>query len=217
VGGSVRHGLDGAQLDECQRHERILNVAFPGDPFLLLCPYDATALGEDTLDLARESHPLVLESGRSRISDAYQPDQLLDSLFIGPLTAPTGAVTERRFDRYGLAGLRRFVADRAVAGGAGDRCDDLVLATSEIATNIVTHGGDEGEVRCWTDGDWMVCELEGSGTITDPLAGRLRPDPAQPGGRGLWLANQLCDLVQVRNTGMGSVVRLRVRSSTGPA
>ena len=32
-----------------------------------------------------------------------------------------------------------------------------------------------------------------------PLAGRRRPAPSEPDDRGLWLANQLCDLVQVRS------------------
>ena len=39
-----------------------------------------------------------------------------------------------------------------------------------------------------------------------------QPLPDQPGGRGLWLANQLCDLVQIRNTGAdASVIRMRAR------
>ena len=42
-----------------------------------------------------------------------------------------------------------------------------------------------------------------------PLAGRLRPPPTQEGGRGLWLANQLCDLVQIRSRPGRTTVRLR--------
>ncbi len=33
---------------------------------------------------------------------------------------------------------------------------------------------------------------------------------ATTGGRGLWLANRLCDLVQVRSGEQGTVVRLHV-------
>ena len=40
----------------------------------------------------------------------------------------------------------------------------------------------------------------------DPLAGRERPAGLGDAGRGLWIVNQLCDLVQVR----GGVVRLHV-------
>jgi anti-sigma regulatory factor (Ser/Thr protein kinase) len=31
------------------------------------------------------------------------------------------------------------------------------------------------------------------------------------GGRGLWLVNQLCDLVQLRSSAAGGVVRLHMR------
>ena len=42
------------------------------------------------------------------------------------------------------------------------------------------------------------------------MAGRLRPVLDEPGGRGLWLANQLCDLVQVRTFENGNVVRIHM-------
>ena len=48
--------------------------------------------------------------------------------------------------------------------------------------------------------------------IVEPLAGRLRPLNPARGGNGLWLANQLCDLVQVRSSEAGTVVRLLVRA-----
>jgi anti-sigma regulatory factor (Ser/Thr protein kinase) len=34
------------------------------------------------------------------------------------------------------------------------------------------------------------------------------PPLSDEGGRGLWLANQLCDLVQIRSGENGTVVRL---------
>ena len=48
------------------------------------------------------------------------------------------------------------------------------------------------------------------GRISDPLAGRARPEPTQLSGRGLWIVNQLCDLVQIRSGPGGSVVRIRL-------
>ena len=50
-------------------------------------------------------------------------------------------------------------------------------------------------------------------TITspdDPLVGRVKPVPTQVGGRGLWLANQFCDLVQIRSGDDGTAVRLQM-------
>jgi anti-sigma regulatory factor (Ser/Thr protein kinase) len=51
------------------------------------------------------------------------------------------------------------------------------------------------------------------GYIAEPLVGRLRPSAAVEGGHGMWLANQLCDLVQVRSSRAGTTVRLIVRTA----
>ena len=64
-------------------------------------------------------------------------------------------------------------------------------------------------------GDGMlVCEVEDDGYIDDALAGKRPPDPDSAGGRGLWMANQLCDLVQIRSAESGSVVRVQMRRVT---
>ena len=49
-----------------------------------------------------------------------------------------------------------------------------------------------------------------SGRIEDPLVGRERPPHEQGRGRGLWIVNQLCDLVQIRSGEGGTHVRLRM-------
>ena len=56
----------------------------------------------------------------------------------------------------------------------------------------------------------MLCEISDRGRFDEPLAGRVRPAPDQPDGRGLWLVNQLCDLVQIRSSPAGNVVRLHM-------
>jgi anti-sigma regulatory factor (Ser/Thr protein kinase) len=53
-----------------------------------------------------------------------------------------------------------------------------------------------------------VVEFSDSGRVTDPLAGRLMPSLEQTGGRGVYLVNQLCDLVQLRSSDHGTVVRV---------
>jgi anti-sigma regulatory factor (Ser/Thr protein kinase) len=91
---------------------------------------------------------------------------------------------------------------------------DLILAVNEAATNALLHGGNEGELRIWTDGREVVCEVTDSGTFHEPLAGRQRPEPDWVCGRGVWLMNQLCDLVELRPTDTGTVVRLHVELGT---
>ena len=56
----------------------------------------------------------------------------------------------------------------------------------------------------------MVCEVADAVRIDDPLAGRERPPADAPNGRGLWLANQLCDLTQLRSGEDGTVLRLHM-------
>ena len=86
-----------------------------------------------------------------------------------------------------------------------------MLAVNEVATNSIRHGGGRGVLRIWHAAGALVCEVADSGRIADPLAGRQRPVSGQSGGHGLWLCNQICDLVQVRTFATGSVVRLHTR------
>jgi hypothetical protein len=53
------------------------------------------------------------------------------------------------------------------------------------------------------------CEVRDAGRLDAPLAGRL-PPTGDSGGWGLWLANQLCDLVQLRSYPAGGAVRLHM-------
>jgi anti-sigma regulatory factor (Ser/Thr protein kinase) len=54
----------------------------------------------------------------------------------------------------------------------------------------------------------LLCEVQDEGQIDTPLVGRSRPSPEARNGRGMWLVNQLCDLVQIRSASSGSVVRV---------
>jgi hypothetical protein len=60
----------------------------------------------------------------------------------------------------------------------------------------------------WAGPEAVICEVTDSGRIEDAMAGRVAPDPLAGYGRGLWIANSLCDLVQLRSQPGGTVVRL---------
>jgi anti-sigma regulatory factor (Ser/Thr protein kinase) len=60
----------------------------------------------------------------------------------------------------------------------------------------------------WLTPGAAVVEFTDTGRVTDPLAGRRRPDLEQVGGRGLYLVNHLCDLVQLRTSASGTTIRL---------
>jgi anti-sigma regulatory factor (Ser/Thr protein kinase) len=201
------------ELVECQRHEALLNLAFSREPsFRLLCPYDTESLPDAVIEEAARSHPVVIEDGVRRTSEAYHGTAAISAPFAEPLPAPPASVQELRFDANTLGGLRQLVAARAAdAGFDAPRANDLVLAVNEVATNSVRHGGGSGILRVWVGTRWLVCEVEDRGLLDDPLAGRQEPAGDQNGGRGLWIANQLCELVQVRTFAKRTVVRLHVR------
>ena len=202
-----------AELVECQRHEALLNLAFAGaEDFWLLCPYDVDALDPGVIERAHHSHPVVVTDGGPRESAAYEDLPVVAAPFAQPLPDPPADADELPFVSGTLASVRRLVKLRAEAAGMlAERAGDLVLAVNEVATNSIRHGGGGGVLRVWPAGDALICEVADAGRIADPLAGRQRPTSGQSGGHGLWLCNQICELVQLRTFATGSVVRLHTR------
>jgi anti-sigma regulatory factor (Ser/Thr protein kinase) len=208
VGEPISPGRVAQELVECQRHEALLNVAFAGSgDWSLLCPYDTALLPPDVVDEALRTHPFV-HGGAA--SPAYRDDSA--GLPAHPLPSPPAAHAELRYGAEPLDAVHDFVRTHAAeAGLAARRVDDLDTAVHELAINSLRHApGRQGVVAFWTDGDDVVCEVRDDGRIEDPLVGRVPPRLDQENGRGLWIVNQLCDLVQVRSSTAGTVVRVRV-------
>lgn len=214
VGEPAWAGRSVAALDECARHESLLNVAFScGPAWRLLCPYDLAALDAATIDAARTTHPALMHEGVSRRNGAYLPLDIAPGPFNGSLPAPPADHEQLLFTRMGLSAVRNLVAARAEAGGLSVVTgEELVLAINELATNSVQYGGGGGTLRIWSEPGAFVCEVRDRGFIRDPLVGRLAPPVDQHGGRGLWLVNQLCDLVQIRSAPSGTVVRVHTQA-----
>jgi len=212
VGEPISTRRAAAELAECHRHEALLNVAFADPHFWLLCPYDTEALDPAVIEEARRNHPFVSEDGVAAGSDRFPGAEALGVPFDAPLPDPPLATSCLLFDRGPLNGLRAFVAGHAEAAGLSrERAADLVLAANEVATNSIRHGGGFGAARIWRADGAIVCEVADAGRIEDPLAGRRRPRAEAIGGRGLWIANQLCELVQLRTFATGTIVRLHMR------
>ena len=210
IGEPISTARNEAALVECHIHESLLNVAFRDEPnFWLLCPYDTASLPTRVIEQTIVNHPFVCDGAGHRSSDTDHLE--FAAGFAQPLPPPVGEVVTVGFGAATMQPLRRFIAAQAVAAGLAEvRAGELVVAASEVATNVVVHGGGDGRVRIWTDAGHLLCEIEGHGHITDPLVGRLRPGHAQIHGRGVWLANQFCDLVQIRSTEQRTTVRLHV-------
>ena len=214
IGEPVWPGRSEAEVDECQRHEALLNVAFhQGPAWSLLCPYDLAELDPEQVRTARATHPALSHEGVSSRSEAYLPLHRAPSAFTGALPEPPQDRDELAFTFRGLGAVRSLVSARAERAGLGAEArEDLVLAVNELVTNSVQYGGGGGTLRIWSEQDELVCDVRDRGYILDPLAGRIAPPLDQHGGRGLWLVNHLCDLVQIRSTPNGTVVRVRMRA-----
>lgn len=214
VGEPVWADRSPAALEECQRHEALLNVAFaPAPAWNLLCPYDASRLDDEVLESVDRSHSCVLHDGRAEQSDSFDPEP---DCFSGALPPPASRPEILDFGLGELSDVRRRAATAAERAGLEPLgVADLVTATSELAANSVMHGGGNGTLRLWREGPNLMVEVEDRGRIEEPLVGRLRPGIAQEGGRGLWLANQLCDLVQIRSGDAGTTVRLHMLAHEG--
>ena len=113
--------------------------------------------------------------------------------------------------RSDLSQVRALVLKRAREAGLTEaRANDLVLAVSEVAANTLRHTGSSGTVAIWHDEREIVCEIHDEGTITDPLAGQVRPAPDATGGHGLWLVYQVCDRVDLDSDVNGTTIRMHM-------
>jgi anti-sigma regulatory factor (Ser/Thr protein kinase) len=111
-----------------------------------------------------------------------------------------------------LRPVRGFVASRAErAGLSPPRISDLVIAISELAANTVRHTNGGGTVQVWQTAKEIICQVADTGQITDPLAGHRPRSDGMLGGNGLWVVNQVCDLVQARTGRAGTTTRLHMR------
>lgn len=212
IGEPVWAGRSAAEYPACAQHEALINAAFRERDAAILCPYDTSRLDPVWLADAYRTHPVMWTPTARWDSPHYTDPYAVAASFAVPLgAAPAGAATiEVR--RGTLAAIRRFAADRArEAGLHPDRVDDLTIAVSELAANSVVHA-DGGTLAVWTEDGQLLCQVDDTGHIDDPLAGRVpvAADEAT-GGRGLLLVNQLCDLVRMHSRPGATSVRLYLR------
>jgi anti-sigma regulatory factor (Ser/Thr protein kinase) len=211
IGEAIWPGRTPDELAECERHESLVDLAFSGGrAWDLLCPYDVESLDDRVIESAQRSHAYLARDGESENNQAYHPAPQPPRPFDGVLPAPPPTARELRFSGEELEGLRHFLSGWAAEERLdSQRTEELVLAVNELATNSIRYGGGRGELCVWSEPDTLLCEVRDEGHISDPLVGRTRPTPEENHGRGLWLVNQLCDLVQIRSSAQGTAVRVR--------
>jgi len=204
-------GIPDCGPEHWARLDIALNVAIEGLPMTVLCPYPA---GSPELARVEATHPLLSTGGDTHRSPRYQRphDAVVE---YPPPPPPDLAVPEAEltFDASGLAAVRATVVGASSAAGlAGGRLEDFVLAVNEVASNAVEHGPGHGRLRVWTTGGVIVAEVADAGRMDVRFPGVAAPPPSGPRGRGLWLASEMCDVLQVWSGEAtdGTVARLRV-------
>lgn len=205
-----RQARSAAHLSELRHHEWLLNRAFASSPtWSMLCPYDTADDDQDALRSLSRCHPLIRRGGRQEHNDGFLT---ADAYPFDAFAGPCDPYQELSYTDGDLAAIRSKVSQCAAdAGIPQERLPRLAIAVTEIATNSIRHGGGHGTLRTWAQDRTFLCEFRDAGYISDVMAGRTRPAPDQPGGRGLWLAHQLCDLVEIRSTpDQGTVIRLHM-------
>ncbi len=199
------------ELRETARHEALIHRAFADTPATILCPYNAAALASSVIGDARRTHPTLLRRGARQPSRDYPGPDSLPPGCDSPLPEPPSRAAMLRY-ATSLRALRDLVARHAAqAGLTAARTADLVLAVSEIAANTLRYTRAEGTLHVWRTPNSLICQIHDQGRITDPLAGRRRPVIDALGGHGLWVVNQVCDLVEMRSGRTGTTVRMRMR------
>ncbi|WP_328397965.1 ATP-binding protein [Streptomyces sp. NBC_00390] len=110
-----------------------------------------------------------------------------------------------RRERRSVPAAREFVRATAVDWGVDARLDDLLLCTSELATNALVHGVPPGRgyrVRMWLHGDGTLrLEVHDSGDGRPAVR-----EPDEESGRGLLLVTALADKWGVGGRAPGKVV-----------
>jgi anti-sigma regulatory factor (Ser/Thr protein kinase) len=213
VVGDTDFGPTPREWLEWKRYEAVINRALHAQPLWGMCVYDARRLPDEVLEAGLRTHPnLVTEHGRRANPDFVEPADYLRSLPVPDEPLESTPPLLQVDDVSDFIALRHTVAERlAGLGGDRDRVEDLHLAIDEMSSNAVRHGSPPVQLRLWASADRVVCTISDRGRgMDDPFAGYGPAHGADlsRGGMGLWLARQLCDNVDVIDSGAGLTVRL---------
>jgi anti-sigma regulatory factor (Ser/Thr protein kinase) len=215
VGESIWPGRSDAELCEATRHEALLNLAFATAAVSIMCPYDVRGLTADVVGGVQRTHPAILQNGRTQAASGYADRGVVPAECDDPLPAPPASAQTLGYETS-LRQARDLVASHGAAlGMAAERITNLVIAAGEITANTLRHTGGGGRLWVWHTGEEILCQVQDQGWITDPLAGRQRRSP-EDSGHGLWVVNQVCDLVEIRTSqATGTIIRLHMHREDG--
>ena len=207
VGECAWPAAPGPLAAEWERFDAVLDTVLAGSPVEMICTYDAASLPASIVERARLAHPLVGVDPVVPSEAHLDADALARLLAPGPLaTPPTATVSVGPLDP---PAARRFVA-RCLAGSAlpPERLEDLLLVVTELVTNGWQAAASTVSVACWQARHGIVVQVDDDGNgLCGPFSGYRRPALDALGGRGLWIARQLSDAVEIAAAPVGTTVR----------
>jgi anti-sigma regulatory factor (Ser/Thr protein kinase) len=203
-------GRSAPESCEAIRGDALINLALARTRASVLCPFDEARLPPPVIVGARLTHPEhVADSWLAGPAPQAVPWRFPPG-YDDPLPPPPAGAETLGFDTD-LARVRGLAERHARQAGLGrDRTADLVLAVSEVAANTLEHAVSTGLLQVWHDDRELLCQVSDAGWIADPMAGRVRSRP-EGRGHGLFVVNQLCDLVELRTCRAGTTIRMHMR------
>jgi anti-sigma regulatory factor (Ser/Thr protein kinase) len=119
------------------------------------------------------------------------------------------ATISRDFTRENLVELRHEVQRRAERYGmTGTALYRFVVAVYELTTNAIRYGGGRGRLELWSANSRLHCRVTDRGPGLPDGYEIRRPSPDALDGRGLWLARQGCESLNVERTGGATMITL---------
>ena len=208
IGEAIWPGRRPEELVECQLHEAMLNIAIdPETPFWLICLYDVVTLSSAVVEEAHRSHPVIVAAGSYQGSVHYTGRSHVDEMFAAKLSELVGQPIITVFTAHNLSRLCAYIKlELYVAGLPAGGAGDLAAATRQLVLNSLQRGAAEVTVQIWSQPHSLICEVVDDTVIDDVLLGRRVP--VDDKHDGLWHANQLFDLVQMRSSSAGTTVRI---------
>jgi hypothetical protein len=208
IGEPIWSGRRPEELIECQLHEALLNVAVdPSTPFWLVCPYAVRGLDDAVIAEAYRSHPAVIQGDQYQGNMHYAGRSHVDWIFGSPLPALPTESMQLTLTSSNVRGVVDVVTLAAsTAGFWSDKVTNLAAAVRRLAAGRLRRGASQATVKLWDLPQELIFEVSDDTAITDVMIGRQPPKGDDLDG--LWSANQLCDLVQVRSTSSWSTIRL---------